>query len=92
MDDRRSHQLQLYNPPPNPPPASTFSKYSKMVTMEFVINLGWGDRFARDLAWRVPPWDRRGPSLAEFAADGDRSYLHFPLISSVTVQGREGKG
>lgn len=42
MPDGRSHQLQLYRHP-------LVSKYSEMVTMEFVVNLDSGDRFARPL-------------------------------------------
>lgn len=42
VPDGRSHQLQLYRHP-------LASKYSKMVTMEFVVNLDSRDRFARPL-------------------------------------------
>lgn len=39
MPDGRSRRLQLYRHP-------LVSKYSKIVTMEFVVNLDSGDRFA----------------------------------------------
>lgn len=46
MPDGGRHQLQLYRHP-------LVSKYSKMVTMEFVVNLDSGDRFVRPLRSRV---------------------------------------
>lgn len=45
MDETRSHHPQLYTHPPT----LLLSKYSKMVTMEFVVNLHSDDRFARPL-------------------------------------------
>lgn len=64
-----------------------------MVTMEFAINLDWG-RLARALLRRVLLWDTgqaggRGPSWAQHVADGGEKLFAFPLIGSVTVQGRE---
>lgn len=67
-----------------------------MVTMELVLDLDRGGRLARALPGRVLLWDTgqagRGGGGVQHVATGGQKLFAIPLIGSVTVQGREGKG